>query len=96
MKREILCVPCSEHIRKVITGLHFVELTEGRSIIVDPYPGEHSKFVFGKVRPYVTIRCDHCNQRLFVDTDACALSIWADYGGGPYYEWEDDFLNIGD
>ena len=95
MKREILCVPCSERVRKVITGLRLVELKEGdRPTIVDIYPGEHSKFVFGKIKSRSTLRCDSCNEILGEGVQACALSIWADHTGGLYYEWEDDFLNI--
>lgn len=86
MKREILCPTCTKTTSQAITGCRI----EG-SQIVDPYPGEHAKFRAGVlVRSCV---CDSCGIELKPGENATALSIWADYGGVPYYPWEAEYLD---
>lgn len=86
MKREIRCTECEPKP----LDLKIVEI-EGRSYIVDLYPGEHQKVVRGKsIRN--KLLCDYCNKTISKGDDCLAISIWADYGGGPYYEWEGGYV----
>ena len=78
MKQEMLCQHCAADTRKLFP-------TD------NPYPGEHVKFVPGKARTW--LRCDSCGEGLSTDTVCTAFSVWADYGGIPYYPWEKDFIN---
>jgi hypothetical protein len=77
MKQEILCTKCEESTRKQFPN-------------ESPYPGEHVKFVSGKANE--DFICDHCNTEISEDENCCAFSIWADYGGQPYFEWESNFI----
>lgn len=79
MKREILCTECGEEAKKQFPD----------SV---PYPGEHVKFVDGK--SIVSCVCDHCMKSLQLGDHIIAMSIWADYGGGPYYSWEGEYLIV--
>lgn len=85
MKREISCVPCANRIARAVTGARFVD-----GEIVDPFPGEHSKFLGGKLTRHCV--CDSCGKQLSPGDDAIAMSIWADYGGVPYHPWEAEYL----
>lgn len=85
MKREINCNQCASHLSKVITGSRFVD-----GQIMDPFPGEHAKFLAGKVIKHCM--CDSCGRELEPRDPAVAVSIWADYGGVGYYEWEAEYL----
>ena len=90
MKREILCDPCAQRTTLTITGCKFVE-----GQIMHPYPGEHKKFVTGTLTR--SCLCDSCSKKLEAGNEATALSIWADYGGIPYYPWESEFFEtVGD
>lgn len=80
MKREIICEKCEGETRKLFPN-------------ANPYPGEHVKFVKGKAKK--DLICDSCADELTAileGDDCCAFSIWADYGGIPYYEWEHEFI----
>jgi hypothetical protein len=79
MKQEIICSKC-----ELETRMQFPT--------ADPYPGEHVKFVTGITKK--NFKCDYCDTDIPKDITACAFSIWADYGGVPYYEWESAFLKI--
>lgn len=87
MKREILCLPCAERVSRTITGCKVSDF-DGR--IVDPYPGEHSKFLKGVLHCHCY--CDNCSDPLYPGNEAIALSIWADNRGIPYYPWEQEYL----
>ncbi len=77
MKKEIICMECKKKTRKLYP-------TD------TPYPGEHVKFLVGKALD--DFRCDQCNKDIFIDERCCAFSIWADYGGQPYHNWEKEFV----
>jgi hypothetical protein len=85
MKREILCVPCAHTVSRAVTGSRFVN-----GEIVDPFPGEHAKFLTGKLTHHCL--CDFCSKELSPGNEAVAASIWADYGGVPYHPWEAEYL----
>jgi hypothetical protein len=85
MKREIACPPCAQNIAKAVTGSRFVD-----GQIVDPYPGEHARFQSGKLTRHCV--CDSCSAELAPGENAVAVSMWADYGGIPYYPWEWEYL----
>lgn len=77
MKRQIVCMPCKKDLQKL-----FPTNT--------PYPGEHVKFCDGNaLEKYI---CDNCNDDINFNDPCCAHSIWADYGGQPYYAWEAEFI----
>ena len=79
MKRQIICEKCAKESKRMFP----TEI---------PYPGEHVKFVSGiALHDY---RCDGCVEIIEIKKgDKCtAFTIWADYGGQPYYEWETKFL----
>lgn len=81
MKREILCPKCAISTRK-------------RFPTDTPYPGEHIRFVHGTaLKNYI---CDGCTEKHYIQEGApcTAFSIWADYGGEPYRQWEDEFIKI--
>ena len=79
MKRLIVCSDCEVKQHKLFPK-------------ESPYPGEHIKFVGGKaVSDFV---CDDCDKTIKRGDLACAISMWADYGGVPYFPWEDDFIDI--
>lgn len=77
MKREVLCKDCAVQMRKMFPN-------------DSPYPGEHVKFVNGKSK--VQCICDRCSKPINPGDEICAFSSWADYGGVPYSEWEDEYL----
>jgi len=77
MKREIVCITCREKLLNLFP-------TD------NPYPLEHVKFVDGKARK--EFFCDHCGREINTTEKCTAVSIWADYGGIPYFEWEPDYL----
>jgi len=79
MKREILCSTCEIASRKLFP-------------VESPYPGEHVKFVNGD--SIVQCRCDDCDRDIKVGEKVCALSIWVDYGGIPYFAWEDEYMDL--
>jgi hypothetical protein len=76
MKREILCPACAAEMCKAFPD--------------NPYPGEHVKFQGGKAKS--DYRCDQCGEPINAEEDCACMSIWADYGGGPYYPWEKEFI----
>ena len=77
MKRQIVCNKCKDSLRKLFpTDM--------------PYPGEHVKLVKGKAKK--DFMCDRCGCDINATDNCWAVSIWADYGGIPYYEWEDEYL----
>ena len=77
MKRQIVCNKCKSKLRKLFP-------TD------TPYPGEHVKFVAGKAKS--VFMCDHCGCTINATDNCFSFSIWADYGGVPYHEWEPDYL----
>jgi len=77
MKREIVCGKCREELIKLFP-------TD------NPYPLEYIKFVDGKARK--EFFCDQCGREINKEENCTAVSIWADYGGVPYTEWEPDYL----
>lgn len=79
MKREILCSKCEPELRALFP-------TD------TPYPGEHVKFVNGKANK--DLICDQCGQPIKTNDNCVAMSMWADYGGIPYYEWEPEYLRM--
>lgn len=78
MKQEIVCKQCEIELRKQFPN-------------ESPYPGEHVKFVVGTANKQY--RCDHCDVIIPGGEECCAFSIYANYGGVPYYNWEKDFIN---
>ena len=77
MKQQIICPACKDINRELFK-------TD------TPHPGEHVKFVSGfALSDFV---CDDCAVPIEKDTECCAFSIWADYGGIPYYPWENDCI----
>lgn len=79
MVRKILCKKCEASSKKLFP-------TES------PYPGEHVKFVPGEAKHGML--CDDCGVYINKGDIVCAFSIFADYGGIPYYPWEEEYLNI--
>ena len=79
MVRKILCKKCEADSKKLFP-------TES------PYPGEHVKFVTGLAKR--DMMCDDCGKDIIEEENICGFSIFADYGGIPYYPWEEDYLNI--
>jgi len=79
MKQEIICKKDEAESRKLFPN-------------ESPYPGEHVKFVPGKALN--DMLCDHCGCEILEGQDCCAVSIWADHGAQPYYEWESKFIEI--
>lgn len=77
MKREILCPECFVKMRKLFP-------TD------TPYPGERVKFVPG--RALYGFNCDSCGNNIKEASPCNAVSIWADYGGVPYSEWENNYI----
>ena len=77
MKQEIICKTCYPELKETFPS-------------DNPYPGEHVKFVEGTAKLYMT--CDHCNSAIIFGEECYAFTIWADYGGQPYFPWEDKYL----
>lgn len=77
MKREIVCITCREKLLKLFP-------TD------KPYPLEHVKFVDGIAKKGFV--CDQCGREINEAENCTACSIWADYGGVPYFEWETECL----
>lgn len=77
MVRKILCKECEAKSRKLFPN-------------ESPYPGEHIKFVSGKAN--MMYICDDCVAPIFKNDEICAFSIFTDYGGIPYYSWEEEYL----
>jgi hypothetical protein len=86
MKREIVC---SEKCKPKFSYKLLTD-EKGISYIADPYPGEYCKTVKGKAKGIYI--CDACGKSIKKGDVAIAISIWADYTGLPYFEWEDDFI----
>jgi hypothetical protein len=80
MKREILCMGCKADFRQQFPD-------------DNPYPGEHIKIVSGFAG--FDMVCDGCGCPVGLWTECAAVSIWADRGGIPYYEWEREFISEG-
>lgn len=80
MKQDILCIKCAEERR----GLFPTD---------NPFPGEHIKFVFGTAK--IECLCDGCVKYKEIHTGerCCAFSLWTDFGGVPYHQWERNFIN---
>jgi hypothetical protein len=78
MKRLIVCSSCETKQHKLFP-------------VESPYPGEHVTFVGGKA--ISTVVCDDCDSPINEGEYACAISIWADYGGVPYFPWESNWRN---
>lgn len=83
MKREILCEPCDKRQRK--------HLAQAFGDFLAPV-GEHVKRISGKLLR--TCMCDSCAEHLVAGERAVAVSMWSDHAGGPYYEWEHEFLDV--
>lgn len=77
MKRELQCRECAEHLKNVFNKT--------------PAPGEHVKYVEGVLKLSGLI-CDFCGRPLEVGKNVYCMSIWADYGGVPYYQWEHEYV----
>jgi hypothetical protein len=88
MKREILCLKCAAERSKRHGLIHVPEL----QAIVDPFPGEHVKYVRGISKS--NFFCDACATINIINPgeECFAISTWADYGGIPYFEWEDEYI----
>jgi hypothetical protein len=82
MKREIRCMNC---VPKPM-GLKLMHTEAGDPILVNPYPGEHQKVIKGRAKTMYL--CDSCGIAINKGDECLASSIWADYGGIPYYPWE--------
>ena len=79
MKREIICLKCEKELKELHGS-------------ANPYPGEHLRYVEGKaVDDYV---CDQCGISIKKDSLCCCYSIYTDYGGQPYYGWEEEYINL--
>ena len=92
MKREMLCFSCNNKLM-ALHGSRLMTDSNGVELVADPYPGEHVKHIRGNALR--TLLCDQCN-KVITENELCwAVSIWADYGGIPYYPWEDEFLKVG-
>lgn len=76
MKREIICVTCSNLVKERC----------GDSL--NPYPGEYLKFVDG--RAIRTCKCDHCGVAINALEKCCAYSVSTNKA--PYYEWEHEYI----
>ena len=77
MKREIVCPKCRKNLRELFPTNN-------------PYPGEYVKFVDGTARHDFV--CDSCGKPINYNGKCTAFSCWAEYGGIPYMEWEDEYL----
>lgn len=55
------------------------------------FPEEHWKFISGKAKS--NFKCDADDCEIKPGQIAVAMSIWADYGGIPYYPWETEYLD---
>ena len=77
MKRLIVCSSCEVKQHKLFP-------------VESPYPGEHVKFVSGTALS--SFVCDDCDSPINVGESACAISMWADYGGVPYFPWESESI----
>lgn len=64
--------------------------TQRYTSFANPYPGEHVKMVRGKAL-YGKI-CDSCGKPIPAGSLCSAVSMWADYGGIPYYSWENEYM----
>ena len=69
-----------------------LKCTQRHKSIKRSYQGEHIKFVSGKAKEHFI--CDFCGTPISISDECTAESIWADYGGRPYYEWERDFIDV--
>ena len=88
MKREILCMSC---VPKPM-GLKLMHTEAGDPMLVNPYPGEHQKVIKGRAKKQYI--CDRCGNDIYEETECVASSIWADYGGIPYYPWETAYITF--
>jgi hypothetical protein len=78
MKQEIICKECLPNLQTLFP-------TD------NPYPGEHVKLVEGKAKN--NFICDQCGKEIVAEDKCVAFSVWADYGGVPYYNWEGKYLS---
>lgn len=88
MKREILCMSC---VPKPM-GLKLIHTQAGDPILVNPYPGEHQKVIKGIAKNHY--QCDRCNETIREGEMCVASSLWADYGGIPYFPWETQYITF--
>jgi hypothetical protein len=79
MVRKILCKKCEADSKKLFPN-------------ESPYPGEHVKFVPGEAKRDMI--CDDCGVDIEIGQQVCAFSIFTDYGGIPYFAWEEEYLNL--
>jgi len=79
MKREILCEKCESHL-------------ESPKRFASKYPGEHQKIVAGLA--HADFKCDSCGRDLEKEALVYCVSLWADYGGIPYFVWEHECVSI--
>lgn len=82
MKRELQCPKCAEHLKLNVFNKPSA-------------PGEHVKYVKGKLM-HDGLICDFCGIQLECGQDVYCMSIWADYGGIPYYKWEHEYVLLED
>lgn len=84
MKREIVHRNCEPGFSyHIIDGYKFAFRAE-------PYPGEHVRLYRGIAKRQFI--CDNCGETIEEGKDCTAVSIWADYGGIPYYPWESEYV----
>ena len=57
---------------------------------IGKYKGEHIKLQEGKAKDQFL--CDHCDKVIEPGDSCVAVSVWADYGGVPYFPWENECL----
>ncbi len=58
------------------------------------YPGEHRTHKTGIAKS--DFLCDSCcpAHPIKKGEECIAYSTWVDYHANPYYEWEDEFINV--
>lgn len=78
MKRELQCVECADTLK--------------RNVFSKPSaPGEYVKYIKGQLL-HDGLICDYCGKPLEIGEEVYCMSIWADYGGVPYYKWEHEYI----
>jgi hypothetical protein len=83
MKREILCSQCADRMAEL-----FPKMPDAG------HPGEYVMLKRGKA--LFDMRCDGCISGTEIrEGDSCAaLSIYCDYDGIPYFEWEHENIEV--